>query len=135
MSDSPTLLSLADRCEKLTGPCRETDCLIFEAGHRLLTPERRSTIDGEPTGEYFDLDGNQLPERAPRYTESLDATMTLKPEGYSFALGDLNEVNFPWACVTDPNGADYTCLEDAATPALALLSALLRAIAAAGSAP
>jgi hypothetical protein len=47
-----------------------------------LTPERRGTIDGEPTGEYYDLSGNHLPERAPAYTASLDAAMTLVPEGY-----------------------------------------------------
>lgn len=77
MTPPTPLTEIAERVERLTEPCRETDCLIFELGHRLLTPARRGTIDGEPTGEYFDLNGDVLPERAPRYTESLDAAMTL----------------------------------------------------------
>lgn len=72
-----SLLDLAARVERLTGPCRETDCLIFESRHRLLTPERRGMIDGEPTGQYFNINGDLLPEVAPAYTASLDAAMTL----------------------------------------------------------
>lgn len=126
---SATLPSLAARVEQLTGPCRETDCLIFEASHRLLTPERRGTIDGEPTGEYFGLNGDMLPERAPRYTASLDAAMTLVPEGlpilirdgYDDAPGDKR----PYAHVMNEIGEGY-----ASTKALAIVVAALRARAA-----
>lgn len=75
--EATNLLELADQVEKLTGPDRELDCLIFEAQHLLLMPNHRGTIDGEPTGEYFDQSGNQLPERAPFYTRSLDAIRSL----------------------------------------------------------
>ena len=88
-SSSAVTSSLGDliaRLEKATGPDRELDCLIFELHHKLLTPERRGTYYGEPTGQYFDLDGNPLPERAPFFTSSIDAAMTLVPDGWDFCL-------------------------------------------------
>lgn len=73
------MTDLAARCEAAAGPDRELDCLIFESRHLLLTSSHRGYIDGEPTGEYYGVDGNQLPERAPFYTASIDAAMTLMP--------------------------------------------------------
>lgn len=89
VSDTPTndaLTALIGRLEKLAGPDRECDCLIFEMRHRLLTPKHRGMYYGAPTGQYFDASGNILPEVAPRYTESLDAAVTLyrvKPDTIS----------------------------------------------------
>lgn len=76
--------------KKATGPDRELDCLIFEARHQLLTPARRGTYYGEPTGEYFDLDGNPLPERAPHYTGSLDAAASLIPKDHDWIIEHVN---------------------------------------------
>lgn len=129
------LLSLAARVEQLTGPCRETDCLIFEMGHRLLTPERRGTIDGEATGEYFDLNGDVLPERAPRYTESLDAAMTLCPElkeihrPLTIKLAVSESGNFFWATISNWKWGDLKSAGCKTWP-IALTGVLLRARAA-----
>jgi hypothetical protein len=126
-SSSPTILDLAARVEGLTGPCRETDCLIFEMGHRLLTPARRGTIDGEPTGQYFGLNGDLLPECAPTYTASLDAAMTLVPEGLTRLVRDGSESdctgdNRPYANIGRETGEAH-----AATMELAVVAASLRA--------
>jgi hypothetical protein len=125
---TPALTELAERVERLTGPCRETDCLIFEAGHRLLTPERRGTIDGEPTGEYFGINGDQLPERAPFYTASLDAAMTLTEPGAEIIISTLYGV----ARVEYPlNFADHEPYQGEHVGGLiapAICAAILRAI-------
>lgn len=126
-----SILELAERCEKATGPDRELDCLIFEAQHLLLMPNHRGMIDGEPTGEYYSPDGNQLPERAPRYTASIDASLTLVPQGFASAVGTMafeGSASKPWGCYWEPNGKPHTF--EAATPALALCAAALRALAA-----
>jgi len=140
MSD---LTKLADRCEKANGPERELDCLIFEAQHLLLLPIHRGTIDGKPTGQYFDQDGNQLPERAPFYTTSIDAAVTLIPDGFCLAsLGFCEDYEYPagWHCelVAQPEHYVFVGLDDPMnfhredprrirTPALALCAAALRA--------
>lgn len=116
--------ALAERVERLTGPCRETDCLIFESGHRLLTPERRGTIDGEPTGEYFDLDGNALPERAPRYTASLDAAMSLVVGDPYWAIDQRLD---HWIAAINYPGMLKTFRGKAKTEVQSRLAAILRA--------
>ena len=54
-----TLLALADRVEKLSGPCRETDAAIWNACEAWLTSDHL----------------------CPHFTRSIDAAMTLVPEG------------------------------------------------------
>jgi hypothetical protein len=79
-------------------------------GHRLLTPERRGTIDGEPTGEYFDLDGNVLPERAPAYTGSYDAAILLKPPRHRILLDERPDSAMRadgWRCEVYKQGHPY----------------------------
>jgi hypothetical protein len=133
-----TLLELADRVEKASGPDRELDCLIFEGQHKLLTPDRRGSIDGEPTGQYFDLNGEQLPECAPRYTASLDAAMTL------LGRNAIQSLSY-WPFVAKGYESELCCRltlievtqngfggkhhyrADAKTPALALTAAAIRA--------
>src|SRR5690606_10066964 len=97
MSD---LLALAERCEAATGPHRELDALIWCAlngkrykdhfpvefgggqalGHTRVEftepPRRTRLVSGQHCG------GDALP-----YTASLDAAMTLVPEGDSFTVG------------------------------------------------
>ena len=99
------LLALADRVEALTGPCRETDA---EVHHAIL--------QGIGTGLY----GTQ-----PSYTASLDAAMTLVPEGHTWSADlNLGKKAFAW-CYDDKMLSGRPC--KAATPALALTAAALRA--------
>jgi hypothetical protein len=121
------LSGLVERLEKATEGSRELDCLIFEAGHKLLTAERRGTYYGEPTGQYFDLDGNPLPGLAPFYTSSLDSAMTLIPKGFNWASDPHFEqrefrVYRPYDGITQHH---FSAI--APTPALALCIAALKA--------
>jgi hypothetical protein len=102
------LLELAERCEKATGPDRELDELIDKAA-----------LPHEWANEFFDPSRHDLP----RYTALLDAAMTLVPE------------EAWWSVMRAPcaEGYDAEVASDdhrrAATPALALCAAALRALA------
>lgn len=103
MSD---LLELAAACEKAEGPDRELDLLIM----------RHAMNIGGPA------------ERAPRYTSSIDAALTLVPE--VFWLERLGEVSGGrWRAELTERTADpeWGVCDAAATPALALCAASLRA--------
>lgn len=54
-----------------------------------------------------------------------DAAMSLVPDGLSWAAGDCNEDDIPWACLTDRDGNDYAAT--GATTIIALVHASLRA--------
>ena len=111
------LIEIAERCEKATGPDREIDGRIHFA-----------TVLAEPWPD----DGMRLVaateqfedsrDTVARYSSSLDAAMTLVPEGCAF---EVTTTGFsPGASVVRPgvNEGAY-----AATPALALCAAALRA--------
>lgn len=111
---SPTvLLDLAERCERATGPDRELDYELAmvagytEIGHRVYR---------DPQGKYYGS--------APYYTRSIDAAMTLVPEGAEWECGTAHLVNRGWANVIT---RDRESKGKAATPALALCAAALRA--------
>jgi hypothetical protein len=113
-----TLLELAERCEKATGPDRELDLAIARAsyGH------------GFPIfGERVNYDPALWLERYGPITASLDAAMTLVPEGMVWFVeaypGDHSEAAVRWPYYD----ADE---RRAATPALALCAAALKARAA-----
>jgi hypothetical protein len=103
---------LAERCEQATGPDRELDAAILAAvndGHGHVTFE------------------------TPRYTASLDAAMTLVPEGAQVLLSSINPekeaVDGRWHSIAgDPEATEDT--SSGVTPALALCAAALRARAA-----
>lgn len=107
----------ADRVEALAGPDRETDVMIGRA-RGLVYP------DGPSGGQWG---GSFSP--CPYYTASLDAAMTLVPEGWT-----LFHLDGPWnstaAHVTLANNNGLFCEGEAASPALALTAAALRALAA-----
>lgn len=115
------LLELADRVEALSGPCRETDAAIVMA----LYPEAQI---GEYCG-YEDIVFHARPlvadkEILPFFTGSLDAAMMLVPECHFWHVGSGDDLGPPWAWVgTDHNVRGLP----AATPALALVVAALRA--------
>lgn len=82
MSEAERIAELADRVEALSGPDRKVDCLIADA------------VDAWPEGWIKHLPGmegatwayhnpahNGEWMEAPAYTASLDAAMTLVPEG------------------------------------------------------
>lgn len=136
------LLALADRVEKLTGPDREVDLLVHNTlgveyrwswVHGAFDGPKDLAVEVEPEWVTFAIaegagamDALWQPDviAVPRYTASLDAAMTLVPEGL-WAEGSLSspgqlEVHGP--CTYDPLGKGW-----AATPALALCTAALRA--------
>ena len=97
MTDADTLIKLAAKCEAATGPDTGLNFEIWEA------------VGGTP----FHLD----------YTESIDAALTLVPEGCAWHVGC--EIDFtPTARVW---GHDVHADEFGATPVIALCIAALRA--------
>jgi hypothetical protein len=125
MSD---LLDLAVRCEASAGPDRELDGAIHFAVV-LCEPCPENVAHLVECVEMFEDEDRSVA----RYTASLDAAMQLVPEGYVMAVTN---------CGTDsPRGPDWTKAsavvgeaEDhgiesttAATPALALCAASLKA--------
>lgn len=109
MSD---LTTLATECEGAEGPSRELDLEIARAVGLCRTPEEGSTQ--VHFGQWW-----------PHYTASLDAAMTLVPEGCKWQVS--TEEPGPWAWVGEP-GSDVPAIM-CATPALALTAACLRAMA------
>ncbi len=113
-----TLLELADRCEAATGPDHNLDAMIHAR-------------DG--------IEGIGYSSAAPAYTASLNAAMTLVPEGMNWMAGNRNqplarayvengELHFLGGQAKNPALRWHECV--AATPALALCAAALRALAA-----
>jgi hypothetical protein len=139
---SPTLLSLAGRVESLTGRDRNiANDVLYACGwttHEIGEGDNRTTIWTAPRGEEF-TDGDQ-----PDPTASLDAAMTLVPEGWGWSVGDVHGPleaysgsSVPWAEIWTRDDRDVQIPDmnwdgcrnhlNAATPALALTAASLRA--------
>jgi hypothetical protein len=146
------LILLAERVEKASGPDRELDariwCIADETGRRVFAahplPEKAVSFyygcsgfkDGKPVYGFSQY-------RGPKYTASLDAAMTLVPDGHYFTV-ERSQFGVA-ACVDSPKPAKprrpnplEIRLEtltpnvpdgssQAATPALALIAAALRA--------
>lgn len=122
------LLGLALRVEQAPGADRELDRLAGEAAGWRCTK-----VDLKAGGQIETLiapDGGKWGawHRMPAYTASLDAAITLVPEGW----GGFVEVGFkrPVLCGLERNLVGPNCV--AATPALALTAACLRALATEG---
>ena len=141
------LNALADRVEGLTGPCRETDKAIYAA---------IGNCNHERTKYYHIEDGNDFDggftcldcgndtygaKQAPAYTASLDAAMALVP---TEMFPDIRPGTWWWMIESWPGEATaHIAYENrdtgvpeyggkAATPALALTAAALRALATKG---
>jgi hypothetical protein len=128
---------LIARLEKATGPSRELDAAIFikvtpgvkEAG-RIDVDKDRGVVGWWPKDAPY-----QSARDVPAYTASLDAAMTLVPEGWSWCVFSevrmgpelvrigLAKVETFARCFG--SGKGFTC--PAATPALALCIAALKA--------
>ncbi len=134
-----TLLALADRVEALTAPDREVDAEIMCA---VFGYERDGTMfygksrDYVLERDYYALEGS--PQELPSPTASLDAAMTLVPEGRGWLAGYgrirpdeplggamITRIAAPTSFA--PDAADKIAEAEAATPALALTAASLRA--------
>jgi hypothetical protein len=100
------IMALADRAEALSGPCRETDALIEQA---LAEPDARYGSFHQP----------------PAYTASIDAAMTLA--GPVWRLTPFAESSL-WRAESGSRDKGEAKVAFAATPALALTAASLRAI-------
>jgi len=107
------LRELAERCEQATGPDRELDAAIFNwmRDNAGLVPSR-----------------SHLAYPFYAFTESLDAAMTLVPEGYGWWLYRYETPQGSQASVAIPEEALTRCYSK--TPALALCATALRARAA-----
>jgi hypothetical protein len=81
------LRALIERVSELKGPCRETDGLIYIATH--IPVERTGRIDHEGgcVGWWPKDAPYQSAIEVPRYTESVDAALTLVPEGFKWKAG------------------------------------------------
>lgn len=128
------LLKLAERVEALSGPDREVEARIWCALNGKKYVGHWREYDGPNTRvEYI-----EPPKRTPlasstvalRWTASLDAAMTLVPKGWAWSVLDRRTTGY-----SKPNGQCWTKEDrstlhgDAATPALALCAAALRALA------
>jgi hypothetical protein len=145
------LSELAERCEKATGPDRELDAVIWATinggyieatGHgdskAVWINDRGFVKHAVPLGDGIwrerDLLGDV--ERAPAYTASLDAAMTLVPEGlvpwfdWHHKASDAPGVVSYEAYVQRISDACTLGDGEGSSYALALTAAALRAIAA-----
>ena len=130
---SEALVQLAEHCEAATGPDRETDAAIFQAigapvpfqfANKLIALEFNDIENA-----YFARvsDDMQVRYSPPAYTASLDAAMTLVPEGAFWSITMRGEVHGGYhACCQLEGGLDW---REGATPALAMTAAALWALA------
>ncbi len=125
--DANKLDELADRVERLTGPDWEVDAEIALASGWL-------TFNLEGFGVRWQRGHGTVERSHPFYTASLDAAMTLVPEGRGWAIevpsesvsGRIADKTLIVQAEIFPNPHILT---RAATPALALTAACLRALA------
>jgi hypothetical protein len=118
------IIALAERCEKATGEKRET-LTIFEDAFALCFPKPSriwvADNNGPWTPEY-----SRHHERGWAFSEMLeanaflDAAMTLVPEGWGYSI-------CPTSALLTRSTSDHGVMARAATPALALTAAALRA--------
>lgn len=112
-------MTLADRIEALDGPDIAVDRELFAEFHGFSA--------------MADMAGSDA--HYPPYTASLDAAMTLVPDGWSFSLGEMMGLPLErrWRCHLRDHNEPYnpsTCKwvdRDCQTPALAICAAALRA--------
>jgi hypothetical protein len=136
---SPTVTDLAFLAQRLTGPCRETDALIWwqinrKAAERIYW--NAATGLPKPLGDAIPAGLGKLAVEmnAPKFTESLDAAMTLKPDGCYVDTQeryrihrDLEYTDHSWARVESADGGKFLGEATAKTVPLAIVSAILRA--------
>jgi hypothetical protein len=136
-ADRETLVALAERVEKASGPDRELDAEIMAVQHfqddRYIggktgnPPSMRARHDRVWVSRATDEWVSTHPKD---FTSSLDAAIALVPEGHTWAGGDLDEDGMPWACVTADKEPCRDFAGKAATVANSVCAAALRALSA-----
>lgn len=139
-----TLLELADRVEKASGPDRELDGKIFIAVTPSVSDAGRIDQMGGVVGWWPKGKPYQSAREVSAYTASLDAAMTLVPDEWrcGFEQAGVSDHNnlitgwcWPFASSWEPDwqlgydsykGHDQGAQSAAVTPALALTAAALR---------
>lgn len=127
--DNARLLELADACEKASGPDRKLDERIADI---LFTEKQWHCVKGlsdEDGGAWFWRNPDGSIGTALRFTASLDAAMTLVPEGWLRSTS--NEIGYEEASLNN-HVIQRTAWGCADSAALALTAAALRALAAQG---
>lgn len=108
-----TLDELIARLEAATGPSRELDFWCWWWG--------KASHDGElPDADY--VTANIKSDPGPRYTASIDAALTLVPEGWEWCAYGAGGADVWW-----PEGLHAQKMTYAASPAVALCIAAIRA--------
>lgn len=122
------LLDLAERCERATGPDRELDYEIAAAVNLWLAEQAYSRVPGD-NGWYSEtpfIKGANKVAPSSDYTASIDAAMTLVPEGLHWVLKSSDPKAV--ARIGGWKTGNYRIIgADAATRTLALCAAALRA--------
>jgi hypothetical protein len=122
MTDRTTLLALAERCEQAAGPDRELDAEIAVGlfGGEIIWKTANYTMDQYPVRRFQNSDyiGGYQNSGILAYTESLDAAVTLVPEGCGWMVMNNAAKVGRWP-------------SRGASPALSICAAALRARAAA----
>jgi hypothetical protein len=133
------LLELAERCEKATGPdvglAKDIFCAVFPERVPRVVPMGQYGWRDDTAGWWLATgEDTRVPPRTiypPNWLGSLDAAMTLVPEGWAWMLGCApGEAFFASLAVMDDGLQAPEVGVNAATPALALCAAALRALAA-----
>jgi len=123
--------SLLSRLQSATGPSRELDAEIALANgwtHQKLKPENGRGGDSKPYWRKPNETKYYIPEEQgpPRYTESIDAALTLKPKGYHIVLRWCDPPTDS-VCSAFKDNYKNVYTGRAATPAIAILIAIERA--------
>lgn len=139
MTTPTILIELAERVEAATGPDRELD---IEIGFQLASRERLWALSGMNAQRplFSDDDLWRQVRRCPTeyglghcYTSSLDSAMTLVPEGWRLYMLSSSDQAKIWSAnlwvMASGEEVDSVPAGRAATPALALTAACLRALA------
>lgn len=133
------LLELAERVEALAGPDRATNALIavainlgargvIEDDHEYLSPVRKDDYGVNPGAYWFCCRSGRSLRMADHYTGSLDAAMTLVPEGFQTLDVDQDHDGAEWRWRLYPQyRADLAVFGQAGSACLALTAAALRA--------
>lgn len=128
------LLKLAKRVEALSGPDRGVDVEIFRV---IGAPAPFQFMNKLIALEYNDIeqayfarvtDDMQVRYAPPAYTASLDAAMTLVPEGCGWSLVQATYEK-SYGCIESGDDRTPDLEARAATPALVLCAAALRSLA------
>ncbi len=139
MPDSATLIALSERCEAASGPDRELDgaiALALSEPQRFFNDHDMSFLDVDGPAYYHDggtWGGYGRLWKAPAYTASLDAALALVKRAMPGAFGSVGYGDWSdnaIAVTLDYRGAEKLVRTSASTPALALVAATLRALAA-----